>query len=75
MMTEFEATYYRNRPHRTPSSEQLGRIDDHVLSDAITLRSNGAVPDRTLRLAGIPRLTDLVAERQRRGASRLEQAS
>jgi hypothetical protein len=62
-------------PHPIPNSVRMYRVDDHILNDLIVLHRAGTVPGSRLRLAGIPPLVTLEAERQRRDASRFERVS
>jgi hypothetical protein len=48
---------------------RLPRVDDRILLDLLALRRAELAPIPRLHLAGIPPLTDLEAERRRRGAS------
>jgi hypothetical protein len=71
-MAPFDTTV---NPHFAPGPRRLTRILDGTLDDLIRLRRSADVPDSRLRLAGVPPLLVLKAERQRRVRTHGERAS
>ena len=62
-------------PHPAPDPLRLTQVRDQTLLDLIALRHAGVVPGERLAAAGIPALTDLEQERQRRERDRLQASS
>jgi hypothetical protein len=71
-MALFDTTF---NPHFAPGPRRLARILDDTLDDLIHLRRSPDVPDSRLRLAGVPPLLVLEAERQRCVRTHPEHAS